>query len=42
LLGYYLDRLDRHLTVLKYVRDQRTSFEHLGWLIEKRRTQSHA
>lgn len=42
LLGYYLDRLDRHLTVVKYVRDERTSFEHLAWLLEKRRAQSHA
>ena len=36
LLGYYLDRLCRHAEVVKYVKSQQTSFEHLSWLLGKR------
>jgi hypothetical protein len=37
LVGYYLDRLSRHVAVVDYVTAERTSFEHLSWLLQKRK-----
>jgi hypothetical protein len=37
LVGYYLDRLSHHAVVVNYITEERTSFEHLSWLLHKRK-----